>query len=159
MKGKVKNPNESELEKVRMQVIKLLAVIMFFCVGAAGIVVLSLFIPPIAFYGVLMVVAIGIVVWALDALTERQTDRIARIHQATIEGFVYAQAADDRGEILRNAVRLAATNGQMEGRALSLNSRIQEEAKKLASQAQPPKRSEDDDFWNAGNDFQFAETE
>lgn len=150
----------SQVEQLRLQIIRLLALIMFFCVGAAALVTLSLFIPPIAFYGVLLILAVAGVVWALDALTERQTNRIAKIHKATIEGFVYAQAADDRGEILRNAVRLAAVNGQLENRALSLNNRIKEEAGKLANQANGTSIDpEDQDEWDwLDNDFKFAET-
>lgn len=149
---------EGEMTKLRLSVIRLLAYMMFLCFGAAALVLLNLFIPSIAFYGVLVALAVAATFWAIDALNERQVNRIAKIHKATIEGFVYAQAADDRGEMLRNAVRLAATNGQIERSALSMNARIQEEAKKLASQANSmPKQGSDE--WDFMDDFSFAETE
>ena len=104
--------------------------------------------------------AIVLVLWGLAFSI---SNLFVRHSQNTIQGFVMAQAADDRGEVMRQAVQLAKGTTQLDVRAAQMAQRMNEQLKQLTGSTPvqvPVKKNADlDDWFGFTNDEDFIEAE
>lgn len=116
------DPGEMEArnESLRLQITMVLVKFFIILAVVAIIVSVDIFLGDLAALIALFVsVLIGIFV-LMESRDKAQADRMMNVHRETIRGYVDAQAADDRGEIMRMAASMFRSNTSLENRAASM---------------------------------------
>lgn len=149
-------------DQLRLGVLWLLSICLAMFITIMIVLVVDILMGDIAAIVLSIVIAVGLIVFGLWMLVRSISNLFIRHSQNTIQGFVMAQAADDRGEVMRQAVQLAKGTTQLDVRAAQMAQRMNDQLKQLTGSVQvqsPVKRNADLDDWFNFSDSDFIEAD
>ena len=139
-----------------------LGILWMLSISLAMFVVIMIVLVVNILWGDMAAISLAIVV-VLWGLAFSISNLFVRHSKNTIQGFVMAQAADDRGEVMRQAVQLVKGTTQLDVRAAQMAQRMNEQLKQLTGSTPvqvPVKKNADlDDWFGFTNDEDFIEAE